>query len=65
MPERVIKKVNDWGKRSGKEDYGMKLGFLNHHHQQYNWNNDELTDDAGLMADDIAHPDITAKIPGI
>ena len=59
------KKVNNWGGSSGKEDYSMKLEFLNRHRQQYDWDNDELTDDAGLMADDVAHPDITAEIPGI
>ena len=43
----------------------MKLEFLNRNRQQYDWGNDELTDDAGLMMDDVPHPDIPAEIPGI
>jgi hypothetical protein len=31
----------------------------------YDWDNDNLKDNEGLVESDIAHPDLPAKFPGI
>ena len=41
------------------------LKFLNQKRQQYDWDNDDLEYDKGLIKPDIAHPDIPAEFPGI
>jgi hypothetical protein len=65
MPYRVIKIVDDWGRRHQREDKAKTLDFLNHKQQQYYWDNDDLEDDKRLVESDIAHPDIPAKFPGV
>jgi hypothetical protein len=65
MPDRVINIVDDWGRRHQQEDKTKTLAFLNRKQQQYNWDNDDLKDNKGLVALDIAHPNIPAKFPGV
>jgi hypothetical protein len=65
MPDRVIAVVKDWGQRHQKEDKKQALTFLNRKKKLYNWDNDNLKDDKGLVESDIAHPDLPAEFPGI
>ncbi len=65
MPDRVITVIKDWGRRHQKEDKASTLDFLNQKRQQYNWDNDDLKYDKGLIELDIAHPDIPVEFPGI
>ncbi len=65
MPDRVIAMVEDWGRRHQKEDKKQALTFLNWKKKLYDWDNDNLKDDKGLVESDIAHPDLPTKFPGI
>ena len=49
LPSRVINKVNNWGKRSKIEEYGNKLVFLDRHRQKYDWDNDEIVNEGGMV----------------
>ncbi len=65
MLDRVIDVVEDWGRRHQKEDKKQALTFLNQKKKLYDWDNDDLKDNEGLVESDIAHPDLPAKFPGI
>ena len=66
MPNRVIIKVNNLGRRSKRERYGRKLEFLNRKKEKFDWDNMELEDNnMVLLEDDVAHPTITDEMPGI
>jgi hypothetical protein len=65
MPDRVIKIIDDWGRRHQQEDKAKTLEFLNHKQQQYNWDDDDLKDNKGLVELDIAHPNIPAKFSDV
>jgi hypothetical protein len=65
MPDRVIKVVNDWGQRHAKENIKHSLTFLNCKKQIYNWDNDNLLDEEGLMKNPESHPKLPAKFPDI
>jgi hypothetical protein len=65
MPDRVIIVIEDWGRRHQKEDRAKTIEFLNRKRQQYDWENDDLKDNEGLIEPDFAHPNIPAEFPGI
>lgn len=69
MPDRVIRKVNQWGARSKQEEYGNKLAFLNRNKEKYDWDNDDLADEEGLLeldpTEDLPTDAIPAEMPGI
>ncbi len=65
MPDRVITVVEDWGRRHIKENNSTKLKFLNQIRQQYDWDNEDLEYNKGLIKPDNAHPNIPAEFPGI
>ncbi len=65
MPDWVIAVIQDWGRHHQKEDKASTLEFLNQKLQQYDWDNDDLKYNEGLIERDIAHPDIPAEFPGI
>jgi hypothetical protein len=66
MPNRVIKKVNDLGRRSKRERFGRDLEFLNRKKEKYDWDSAELAEDGMvLLEDEGSHPDIPAEMPGI
>jgi hypothetical protein len=58
MPDRVVKVVNDWGCRHAKEGITHSLTFLNRKKELYDWDNDNLQDNEGLIKPDN-HPDIS------
>jgi hypothetical protein len=65
MPDRVIKVVNDWGRRHAKEDIKHSLTFLNRKNELYYWDNANLQDEEGLIKDLKSHPKLPAEFPGI
>ncbi len=65
MPDRVIAVIKDWGRHHQKEDKANTLEFLYQKQQQYDWDNEDLEYNEGLIEPDIAHPDIPAEFPGI
>jgi hypothetical protein len=65
MPDRVITAIKDWRRHHQKEDKASTLEFLNQKQQQYDWDNNDLKYDEGLIKLDIAHPNIPAEFPGI
>jgi hypothetical protein len=65
MPDQVITVVEDWGRRHQKEDKKKSLTFLNRKRQLYDWDNNDLEDNKGLVDPDITHPNLPAKFPGI
>jgi hypothetical protein len=44
---------------------GKALEFLNPKQHQYDWDNDDLADNKGLVKLDIAHPNISDKFPDV
>jgi hypothetical protein len=65
MPDWVIAVVKDLGRRHQKEDKKQDLTFLNQKKQLYNWDNDNLKDNEGLVESNIPHPNLPTKFPGI
>ena len=67
VPDRVIQKVEQWGKRSQRESYGTKIELLNRNMKKYDWDNDDLQEEEGLVEEikEVAHPDLPAEMPGI
>ena len=51
MPYQVINKMNQWGERTKREEYGRKLTFLNRTKEKYNWDNNELKQEEGLQTE--------------
>ena len=43
-PNRVTKRVNEWGKTPHGEKYLDSLEFLNRKKQPFNWENEELNE---------------------
>ena len=65
-PDRVLKLVNAMGKMGKVEKYGNKLKFLNRHKAKFDWDNDDLEEDIGLVEPShAAHPGILAEVPGV
>jgi hypothetical protein len=66
MPDRVISIVNNWGWRHAKENASQSLIFLNRKWQLYDWDNNDLNNDEGLVKPDTdTYPSIPAEIPDI
>jgi hypothetical protein len=57
--------INDWGQHHAKEDIKDSLTFLNCKKQLYDWDNDDLQDEEGLIKDPKSHPKLPAEFPGI
>jgi hypothetical protein len=66
MLNPAISVINNPGKRHAKEDAKHSLVFLNRKKQLYDWDNDDLKDDKGLVdPDPDNHQGIPAKFPSI
>ena len=67
MPNRVIRRMNWWGKKSKQIQYGRKLEFLNRRKQSYDWENDENDPLEALeeAEEQKVHDDVPAELPGI
>ena len=65
LPDSIIEKTNQWGAKPKHEHYGQKK-FLNGNKEKFDWDNDKLEDNEGLVKDtEISHPELTSKLPGI
>ena len=65
MPNSVIKKVTDWGRKSLKAQSTKTLKFLNRTKEAYTWEKDEFNKDEDLVEEETIHPDLAANMPGI
>ena len=61
----IIAKVNEWGKKSMKEQFHQKLEFLNRMKQKYDWDGNEAEMDEGLVEPDLIDPDLDSNTPGV
>ena len=59
----MIATIGAWGRKFQKEEQRKQLVFLDQKKQAFEWDNDEL-DEVG-PDEDIPHPEIPDKIPGI
>ena len=68
MPERILKLAKKWGKSSRSQQYGNKLEFLDRKKARFDWDNEDIEEDEGLVEPDpnlTTHPGILAEIPGV
>ena len=63
MPDCIIHLLNTWGRRSRKEGHKNKIECLNRHCMKYDWDNDKLNEDEGLV--EMVRPELPAQLPGI
>ena len=63
MPDRVVKRLNAWGKAFGKGS----LKFLNQSQESYEWDNEELNVSEQKVEPEMVnpHPSIPAEFPGV
>jgi hypothetical protein len=64
MPECVIKRVIKMGKKSRQSRSAHTFEFLNRHKEKYDWDNEELEIEEGLVEED-SYPDLLAEISGV
>ena len=55
MPDRILTLINRWGKSSLSQQYGIKLEFLDKNRVKFNWDNDNLEEDKGLVESNTLH----------
>ena len=66
MPDRVVKRVIQIGKRSKQKRTSDRLAFLNRHKQAFDWDNEDLaSDDIGLVEPPRDTDTELAEIPGV
>ena len=68
MPERILKLEDHWRKSSQSQQYGNKLEFLDRRKAKFDWENEDIEEDEGLVEPDlnpITYPGILAEIPGV
>jgi hypothetical protein len=66
MPNRFISVVNNWGWCHAKENKSCSLIFLNLKWQLYDWDNDNLNNEEGLIESDTdTCPSIPTEFPDI
>jgi hypothetical protein len=64
MPECVIKRVIKMGKKSRQSRSAHTFEFLNRHKEKYDWDNEELEIEEGLVEED-SYPDLLEEISGV
>jgi hypothetical protein len=64
MPDRVIKRVVQLGKKAKQQRMSTRLQFLNRHKEKFDWDIDEPEETAGLIEAPPA-TDPPAEIPGV
>ena len=67
MTASVLKAVNIWGQMSRTENYGTRIEFLNRTQQKFDWDNEELVEEEGLVEKETGPPlpGIPDEIPGV
>ena len=63
-PDRVIKRVNQWGKTTRGEKYLDGIKFRNRKREPFNWENEELAETL-LEPEEPISPDVLAEVPGL
>jgi hypothetical protein len=63
MPERVIERMIKLGKKCRQSRSADTLQFLNRHKEKYDWDNEDLEVEEGLVEDE-PYPDLLAELPG-
>ena len=56
MTANVLKTVNRWGQISRTQSYGALLEFFNRNQRRYDWDNEELVEDEGLVEKETGPP---------
>jgi hypothetical protein len=64
MPDRVIKRVVQLGKKAKQQRMSTRLQFLNRHKEKFDWDTDEPEETEGLLEAPPA-TDPPAEIPGV
>ena len=68
MPEIILKLANRFGESSRSQQYGNKLEFLDRKKTKFDWDNEDIEEDEGLVEPDpnpTTHPGILVEIPGV
>ena len=66
MPERILKLANHWEKSSWSQQYGNTLEFLGRKKAKFDWDNEDIEEDEGLVEPDpnpTTHASILVEIP--
>ena len=67
-PGIILKLANRWRESSRSQQYGNKLEFLDRKKARFDWDNEVIEEDEGLVEPDsnpATHPGILAKNPGV
>ena len=66
IPDQVIKKLNHWGEREKREEYGGKWKFLNRTKEKYDRENDKQQEEEGILKYEYGPlTDLPAELPDI
>jgi len=66
LSDRVLARVNRWGKMTCTQQYENRLEFLDRNEKRFNWDNDELIETEGLIESEPGpHPGLPNEIPGV
>ena len=58
--------MNVWGQKAQTKKYKDKMQFLNRSKKKFDWDNEELEENVGLVEPEkLIYPDIPAEIPGV
>ena len=59
MPDRIVRRISGWGKKSKSEEYEIKIQILSRTKWKYDCGNYELEEVEGLVEDKVPHTDTT------
>ena len=64
---RIIKIVDYWGKKTGKEQYGKGIEIRNRNKEFFDWENKQLEGYSGLVEEEGRnhHRELALYIPGV
>ena len=63
-PDRVIKRVNQWGKTTRGEKYSDNIVFRNRKREPFDWENEELAETLPEPEEPV-YPYVLAEVPGL
>ena len=63
-PDRVIKRVKQWGKTLRDKKYTDSIEFRNHKRKLFDWENEELVETLPEPEEPV-YPDVLAEVPGL
>ena len=65
MSDEIIRRMEEWGRKSKRNNGGKKLAFLNRLKEKYDWDTDAEVDVEELPSDVERHSHTPAELPGI